>query len=135
MVGGQTFNLSYDAKNRLVSVSGAVTASFVHNSDGNRVKSTINGITTTFVGAHYEVTGSQITKYYFAGAQRVAMRTRSTLHYLLGDHLGSASLVTDANGQVISEMRYKAWGEVRSATGNLASKAGVALQYNNRPLA
>jgi len=36
------------------------------------VKSTIGGVTTYFVGAHYELTGAVVTKYYFAGIQRIA---------------------------------------------------------------
>ena len=64
VVNGQTFTLGYDAENRLVSVSGAATASFVYDGDGRRVKSTVNGTTTYFIGAHYELTGSQVTKYY-----------------------------------------------------------------------
>ena len=32
---------------------------------------------------------------------------------MYGDHLGSASLVMDWQGRVISQMRYKPWGEVR----------------------
>ena len=37
--------------------------------DGKRVKSVFNGTTTTyFVGNHYEVTGSTIIKYYYAGS-------------------------------------------------------------------
>jgi YD repeat-containing protein len=36
MVGGNTYNLSYDAENRLVGVSGAATATFVYDGDGNR---------------------------------------------------------------------------------------------------
>jgi hypothetical protein len=31
--GGQSFTLTYDAENRLVSVSGAVSASFVYDGD------------------------------------------------------------------------------------------------------
>jgi len=38
-------------------------------------------------------------RYYYAGGQRVAVRTgSSTLNYLLGDHLGSTSVTTDSNG-------------------------------------
>jgi hypothetical protein len=56
-------------------------ATFVYDGDGRRVKSTFNGTTTTyFVGAHYEVTGSTITKYYYAGSQRIAMRINGTLN-------------------------------------------------------
>jgi hypothetical protein len=91
----------------------------VYDGDGRRVKSIFNGNTTTyFVGNHYEVTGSTITKYYYAGGQRIAMRTNGTLNYLLGDHLGSTSLTTNASGQVVSELGYKAWGETRYASGN-----------------
>ena len=35
------------------------------------------------------------------------------VEYLLGDHLGSTSITTDASGTKVSEMRYKPWGEVR----------------------
>ena len=107
-------------------------ATFVYDGDGTRVKSTINGnITTYFVGAHYEVTGSTITKYYYAGAQRIAMRTNGILNYLLGDHLGSTSLTTNTSGQVVSELRYKAWGEVRYSSGNTATKYQYTGQYSD----
>jgi RHS repeat-associated protein len=64
--------------------------------------------------------GSEITKYYFAGATRIAMRKYTIpqsmkVEYFLSDHLGSTSITTDADGNKISEMRYKPWGEVRYA--------------------
>jgi len=58
------------------------------------------------------------------------MRQNGTLNYLLGDHLGSTSLTTDANGTVISEMRYKAWGEVRYSSGNMPTKYTFTGQYS-----
>ena len=94
VVNGQTINLAYDAENRLISASGAVTASFVYDGDGKQVKAVVGSVTTYYVGAHYQVENGVVTKYYFAGAQRVAMRTGSTLYYLLGDHLGSTSITT-----------------------------------------
>jgi RHS repeat-associated protein len=121
VIGGQTWNLSYDAENRLVSVSGpnGFSASFVYDGDGQRVKSTIGSATTTFVGNYYEKTGSTITKYYLAGSNRVAMRNYTIpqsmeVEYFLSDHLGSTSLTTDQDGAKVSEMRYKPWGELRS---------------------
>jgi len=42
--------------------------------------------------------------------------TTDELTYLHGDHLGSASLATDASGGVVSEMRYYPYGETRSGT-------------------
>jgi len=48
---------------------------------------------------------STVTKSYFFGSQRVAMRQGSILTYLHGDHLGSASLSTNASGGKTAEMR------------------------------
>lgn len=109
-------------------------AEFVYDGDGKRVKSvmtmTTSVATTYFVGTHYEVTGSTVTKYYYAGSQRIAMRKDGTLNFIVGDHLGSTSLVTDASGNVVSEMRYKAWGEVRHASGSEATKYQYTGQYS-----
>jgi len=45
-IGGQNYTLTYDAENRLTAVSGATTATFVYDGDGNRVKGTAGGMTT-----------------------------------------------------------------------------------------
>ncbi len=125
VIGGQTYSLTYNAENQLVTVTGpnGFTATFVYDGDGRRVKAVENGVTTLFIGAHYEVKGSEITKYYFAGMQRIAMRKytipqNSTLTYLLGDHLGSTSLAVDSVTGETVETRYKPWGEVRYTTAN-----------------
>ena len=46
-----------------MSVSGAATVSFVYDGDGRRVKATVNGVTTYYVGDHYEVSGGVVKKY------------------------------------------------------------------------
>jgi hypothetical protein len=46
------------------------------------------------------------TNYYYLGGQRVAMRVGSTVYWLHGDHLGSASMATNASGTKVSETRY-----------------------------
>ncbi len=132
-IGSNVHALEYDAENRLVKVcqdtsnNGAcdsgetVIASFVYDGDGRQVKSTVNGVVTTFVGAHYQIVNGTVTKYYFAGASRIAMRTGSTVTYLLGDHLGSTSLTTDALGNLVSELRYKPWDETRYSSGTTAT--------------
>jgi len=122
IVGGETYNLAYDAENRLVEVkkNNVTIAEFTFDGDGKRVKSVMDGETILFAGANYEMnlTSGAITKYYFAGASRIAMRKYTIpvsmkVEYLLGDHLGSTSLTTDSNGNKISEIRYKPWGETR----------------------
>jgi RHS repeat-associated protein len=120
VIGADTFTLFYDAENRLIQVkkNNIEIASFVFDGNGNRVQSTLSGTTTTFVGSHYEVTGSTITKYYFAGGSRIAMRKYTipqsmTVEYLFGDHLASTGLTADTAGAKVSEMKYKPWGEIR----------------------
>jgi RHS repeat-associated protein len=117
----QDFTLNYDAENRLVSVTGAATASFVYDGDGKQIKATVNGTTTVYVGNHYEVKNSVVTKYYFAGTTRLAVRTNGTLKYLLSDHLGSTTLSTDANGTVSASALYKAFGELRITPSDLGT--------------
>jgi RHS repeat-associated protein len=69
-------------------------------------------------------------KYYYAGAQRVAMRQGSTLYYLLPDHLGSTSLTSDANGAKLAELRYRAWGETRYNGGSTPTRYQYTGQYS-----
>ncbi|MBV6395160.1 MAG: hypothetical protein HFACDABA_00731 [Anaerolineales bacterium] len=123
-IAGQTVALGYDAENRLVSATGNnLAAQFTYDGDGRRVKSIVNGETILFAGpfGHYELKGNEVTKYYFAGASRIAVRKYivpqlSTLTYLAGDHLGSTSLAMDASTGDVIETRYKPWGEVRYTT-------------------
>ncbi len=109
-----------------VTVNGATTT-FTYDGDGKLVKKTVGITTTYYVNGGYEKTGNVVTKYYYAGSQRAAMRVctgtngscgtngaTSTLSYLHGDHLGSASLSTSITGSVVSEMRYYPYGETRS---------------------
>jgi len=81
----------------------------------------VNGITAVYVGQHYEVKNSIVTKYYFAGATRLAVRTGGTLSYLLGDHLGSSSVTTNASGVKTASALYKAFGETRFSSGALGT--------------
>ncbi|WP_423224225.1 RHS repeat-associated core domain-containing protein [Candidatus Amarolinea aalborgensis] len=117
-VGGSTYTLTYDAENRLVNISGAATASFAYDADGNRIKSVLNGETITYVGSLYEkkVVGSTTThtKYYTFGDRRIALRVAGTFSWLLSDHLGSTTVTVDGvSGVRTAELWYKPWGESR----------------------
>lgn len=133
IIGSDTYALSYDAENRLIEVrkNSAVIAQFTFDGDGKRIKSVIGSETIYFVGGHYEKQGSNATKYYFAGSQRVAMRKNGTLSFIVSDHLGSTSITTNANGIKASETRYKAFGEVRYTDGVVPTKYSYTGQYSN----
>ncbi len=98
-----------------------IPASFVYDGDGKQIKATVNGITAVYVGNHYEVKNNIVTKYYFAGATRLAVRTDGTLRFLLGDHLGSSSVTTNASGAKTASALYKAFGESRFTSGTLST--------------
>jgi hypothetical protein len=58
------------------------------------------------------------------------LRANVTLSFMLGDHLGSTSLMTYENGNVLSETRYTAWGEVRYSSGTMPTKYSYTGQYS-----
>jgi RHS repeat-associated protein len=99
-----------------VSVSGGAAASFVYDGDGRRVKATVNGVTSYYVGDHYEVSGGVVKKYYTAGGQRIAMRSGGTLYWLLNDHLGGTAHTISGTTET-GEVRYRAFGVTRFSSG------------------
>ena len=116
-VGGTSYILAYDAENRLSGVSGGTAASFVYDGDGRRVKGTVSGVTTVYVGDYYEASGGITKKYDVIGGQRVAMREGDVLSYLFADHLGSTAVTANESGAFVAELRYQAWGENRYTNG------------------
>jgi len=118
--GTSTYNFTYDAENHLTNVSGSATAAFTYDGDGNLVKGVVNGTTTVYIGNTFEWAGSTSTmkKYYYAGSQRIAMRTGSADPvWLFSDHLGSTSKAASSSGTVSYTSLYKAWGEARYTSG------------------
>ena len=56
-----------------------------------------------------------VKKYYYANGQRVAMRKEGVVYYLHSDHLGSTSILSDENGEQVTDSRvaYLPYGGVR----------------------
>jgi RHS repeat-associated protein len=104
--------------------------------------------TTAYVGDYFEWNGSAptMTRYYYSGETRAAVRNSNGtgtngLVYLLGDHLGSTSITSDpVDGDKLSELRFKGWGETRYSltsaptdrrfTGQI-EEAGIGLYFYN----
>jgi hypothetical protein len=78
-----------------------------------RVQATDNVSNTSAWAESGPVAVSAVTKYYYHGDQRVAMRQGDVVYYLHSDHLGSTSLTTDITGAVVAETRYLPYGEER----------------------
>ena len=60
--------------------------------------------------------GPQVTKHYYANGQRIASRVNDSLYYFLGDHLGSTTVVADADGNKVGHVVYDPYGEVLENT-------------------
>jgi YD repeat-containing protein len=101
--------MTYDVEGRLTkwtAPSGTTaTDTFLYDGEGNRVLQEINtsSITDTITFDGYTETvlsGGTITptKYYNVNGQRLAMRTSSTLSYLLADALGSSTIALTSTG-------------------------------------
>ncbi len=113
--------------------SGTITAGkysletrFVYDGDGGRVKKISDGVETIYIGKIYEIVKAggvqeQTTKHIFAGSTRVCSSTANSNNtaskaYYHPDHLGSASVVTDATGQVVQVVEYTPFGETSRNT-------------------
>jgi YD repeat-containing protein len=127
---GLTYTQTFDAENRLVSVAvGGQTTTFTYDGDGNLVKKTKpDGSKTIYVGGIYSIPiGDEVDKTSGGAVTRTvtyypvsgAMRINSTLYYILKDHLGSASVVTNSSGVTVGEQRYYPYGETRVSTGTI----------------
>jgi RHS repeat-associated protein/uncharacterized repeat protein (TIGR01451 family) len=62
------------------------------------------------------LSAGDVTKHYYAAGQRLATRVHGTLYYILGDHLGSTTLVVDENGDEVGYVVYDPYGEVLTST-------------------
>ncbi|MBP7963696.1 MAG: hypothetical protein KBG20_09435 [Caldilineaceae bacterium] len=105
--------LVWNDANRLSQVknnSGAVIESYTYDADGNRIKEVAGTKTTrTFFPFYVEEkvgTTTTVIKYYTFNGMTIAMRRGNDLRYLHSDHLGSNSLVTNADGTVHSSQNY-----------------------------
>jgi RHS repeat-associated protein len=102
---------------------------------------TEGGTTTVYIGNYFEWKGSTSTmvRYYYAGAERVAMRTGAADPlWLLGDHLGSTSVVANYDGTIyinggrLARQGYKAWGEQRFPDPLNSSPLPTTFRYTGQ---
>ncbi|RME50333.1 MAG: carbohydrate-binding protein, partial [Caldilineae bacterium] len=111
-IGGVVYTLVYDYENRLTAVKqGSVTiAQFWYDADGNRVKGTVNGVTTVTIGGVYEYSGGAGKSYYTGPGGVVALRSGGTVYYLLTDHLNSTARIVNSAGVIQADTYYYPYG-------------------------
>ena len=139
MENGSWFTQTYNAENSLSVVtklaSGNCSApekfaaqwNFSYDGDGTRAVQSytaydLNGnpgtpvFTEYFMGGLYEMSGSQVKKYYSMAGMTIAMNDGSGANgsTYLTDQLGSVVAITDNTGTLISQQRYLPFGQVRT---------------------
>ena len=127
LIQGDGKYYEYNDANQLVKVrhedaSGPILAEYFYDYSGQRIKKVENGITTYYIGKHYEKqtsdTGSTNTSYYFANGERVAKKdTLGNLFYYHLDHLGGTNVITDLSGNLVERIKYYPFGEIREGGG------------------
>jgi RHS repeat-associated protein len=107
--------LSYDQENR---ITGAAGYTYTYDADGNRVKKS-NGTTGTLywymtpgIVAESDLSGTLKAEYVFFAGERVARKDfpGNAVSYYFSDHLKTASVITDASGNIKSESDFYPWG-------------------------
>jgi RHS repeat-associated protein len=112
LIAGTAYTQTFDYDNRLTTVAGgSVSASFVYDAAGNRVKGTVAGVTTVYIAGLYEWQNGAVTKYYEGGAlRRTGYATDNGVFYVLADHLRSTSVLVKRDGTVKDRNYYYPYG-------------------------
>jgi RHS repeat-associated protein len=108
-------NYNYDAENRII---GAAGYTYIYDADGNRVEKS-NGSTGTIywymtpgIVAESDLAGNLQSEYVFFDGERVARKDfpSGAVSYYFSDHLKTASVITDAAGNIKEDEDYYPWG-------------------------
>jgi RHS repeat-associated protein len=106
---------SYDQENR---ITGAGGYTYTYDADGNRVKKA-NGSTGTLywymspgIVAESDLNGVTQSEYVFFDGERVARKDfpSNAVSYYFSDHLKTADIMTDAQGNITKESDFYPWG-------------------------
>lgn len=135
LINDGTNTYTWDARARLVSISGGVTAAFQYDPFGRRIRKTISGQTTDLLydgdNPVQELSGGVVLANLLTGLGIDEYFTRtdgSGRRTLLGDALGSTLALTDDAGTVQTQYIYEPFGTT-TVTGQATSNP---FQYTGR---
>ena len=106
---------TFDPENR---ITGAGGYTYTYDADGNRIEKsnggtgTIYWYTTLGIVGESDLSGNLTSEYVFFDGDRVARKDfpSNNVSYYFFDHLKTASVITDSNGNILSESDYYPWG-------------------------
>ena len=107
----------YDTQNQLAKIAGPVSAQYVYDYTGTRVKKVEDGEVSYYFNPYYELENGAAVKYYYANGSLVAYDKTGTLTYVHQDYLGSTARITDDNGLEIKSIVYMPYGNDADIAG------------------
>jgi RHS repeat-associated protein len=111
---------TYDAENRIATDAGVT---YYYDASGVRMEKSSGTMYWPSTGGQYltetNITGTINEEYIYFDGQRIARvdRPSGTVHYYFSNHLGSASVVTNATGSGSDQTDYYPFGGVAYSNG------------------
>jgi RHS repeat-associated protein len=136
-------NITYSSYNKPASITqGTQTISFLDDTEHQRFQQVTPSGTTLYIAgfgvlaelSNAGTTAAKWTDYLAVGNAKVGMRVLQTssetlsTRYFHTDHLGSISVITDENGNVLERLSYDAWGKRRFPNGSDDPSGSITSQ-------
>ena len=115
---GNTY--TYDAENRVISMSGNNSASYVYDAFGQRVRATISSVPYDFLysgGRAVDEYTSSGWVWGDAGAAQLAVYANSTTYFSHNDWLGSVRAWSNVSGSSVETCTTMPFGDAQTCTG------------------
>jgi RHS repeat-associated protein len=132
------WNYSWDAENRLSSISGSASDTFTYDGDGERVKKSNGALFWRQHGGPFltktGLSGTIIVERIFFNGLHVAAAhpPSGPVNYLFQDHLGGEHIITDATGNVCQDVDSLPFGsEIFFNSGCLSSYRFAGLERDD----
>jgi RHS repeat-associated protein len=140
---GQATEYLYNAEERLIEVTidGQTVGRYAYNPYGQRIRKIVDGQTTWYLynheglAAEYDANGVLIKEYHFKPyrpwmTEPLFQRTADgKVYYYQNDHLGTPQRMVSANGLVVWQAFYSAFGEAEIVVETVQNNLRFPGQY------
>ncbi len=145
MTTGGGLSVTWYVFDKIESITqGSTQISYIYGADKERLSQTVNNVRTEyyrdtvsgFMAERVAYQGVRWNNYLFAEGEMVGVHFEHTdgseeIRYYTSDHLGSISVLTDEQGNVVERLSYDAWGKRRYPDGS-DDVAGVLTSETSR---
>ncbi|WP_393087748.1 RHS repeat-associated core domain-containing protein [Streptomyces sp. LN704] len=118
---GTAQSLVWDVEGELSRLTeGTKTTDYLYDANGELLIRRGTGTTVLYLAGqelHYDTGAKKFTgQRYYAAGDATAVRTETSLSWMVDDHHGTASMTVDATTQAVTHRYTKPFGEARGAT-------------------